>query len=199
MTRNLATGSRIQTETDLAEFFRERVDVVADHQKTPVSRETRYYISGLLADQGHADAEPPGPTTLVELQAAAVNAPYARAVGLWRTLGDRALVIRGYFREHLEHRRLSPTYYETMGAGAYARLGTLLGGPEEGFGAIFQELSRCFQECAELITEVRHEVQPCNDADVIKLYEEYIRTGSPRVGERLKKLGVVPTRICLES
>jgi hypothetical protein len=193
-----AVGSRIQTETDLLEFFRQQVETVAGSRKAPVSKETVYYISGLLADQGHTE-ESNAPDTLVELQVAATSEPSpAQAVTLWRKLGDRALLLSGFFHEHLDYRRISRNYYEQMGSIAYARLCGMLGGPASGFGQIFEELSRGFQQCAELICEVKHEVKPCNDTDVIRLYEEFLKTGSPRVAERLKKLGVMPQRLMVE-
>jgi hypothetical protein len=44
---------------------------------------------------------------------------------------------------------------------------------------------------------VRQEARENTDADVLRLYEEWLASGSPRAAERLRALGVVPVRIAL--
>jgi len=182
-------NSGILTESDLVAFFQERVSAAATHQRTPVSPPTVYYLSGLLADHSHRE-EQPQPETLVEMQTAALEAPPTRALGLWRRMGDHSLMITGFFHENLEHRRISRSYYTGMGAAAYNRLSHMLPDP----GHIFAELAQCFEHCANLLTEVREEAKDCTDTDIVKLYEQYCITGSPKIAERLRRLGVVPIR-----
>lgn len=182
----------IVAQTDLFEFFHPRVESAVAHQRVPVSNETVYYLSHLLAEQGRVDAEPAPDATLVELRHRAVAAPRAEAVSLWKQLGDRTLVVAGYFREQVDRRRLSRDYYGRMGSTAYDALGRMMGG--EGFGAIFAELAVRWHACTDVIAEVRDESADCKDADVLRLYEEWLRTGSPRVAERLRTLGVTPIR-----
>ena len=184
------------TGADLRTFFQERVEDAMRHQRAPISQETGCYLTSLLVDQSHRD-ENPGPETLVEMQAQAMASPSTRAVNLWRRMGDHALVITGFFHEHIEQRRLSRAYYTEMGAGAYARLGRLFQGP--GLGRIFEELGTCFPAAAEVLMEVREEAQPCTDDDILRLYDQYCRSGSPRIGERLRRLGVVPVRLTVEG
>lgn len=178
---------------DLFEFFHERVESAVSHQRARVSPGTVYYLSSMLAERGRAE-EGDGDRTLVELRERAVTAPPGEAVGWWRRLGDESLIVVGWFREQVERRRVSREYCASMGMSAYDRLARLLRGPSDGFGAVFAELGERFETCAEVIAEVRDESRERNDSDIVALYEEWLQTGSPRVAERLRVLGLVPVR-----
>ena len=191
------TAPPLFTTGDLHGFFQERVEEAVRHRRAPIRPETGCYLTALLVEQGRREEEP-GPQTLVEMQAEAIAAPAARAAPMWRRMGDHALVISGLFQEHLERRRLSRGYYEEMGAAAYARLGRLLrlgSGEGGGMGDIFAELGERFHACAEVLQEVREQAAPCSDEDVLRLYERYLQGGSPRIAERLQRLGVIPVRL----
>lgn len=182
----------IVAEKDLFDYFHTRVETAVAHQNSPVSQDTVFYLSHLLAEQGRVDDAPEAELTLVELRQRAATAGRAEAVSIWKQMGDHTLVVAGYFRERIERRRLSRDYYARMGTAAYDVLARMLGG--EGFGRIFGELSTRWDACTDVIAEVRDEAADRNDADVLRLYEEWLRTGSPRVAERLRELGVVPMR-----
>lgn len=195
MTRD-ASG-RLLTEGNLFDFFHEQVECAVHHQRAPVGENTVFYLSSLLADQARRDAEEEatGDATLVELRHRAVTAPLAEAVTWWRRLGDRSLLLTGYFREHRERRRISREYCARMGESAYRSLERLLDARNGGFATIYAELAERYEACVEVISEVRDEARERNDTDIVHLYEEWLATGSPRVAERLRALGVVPTRL----
>lgn len=183
-------------EENLFDYFRARVKTAVDHQRAPVSESAVFYLSGVLADQGHREEEAePAPTTLVELRERASCAPLGEAVPLWKRLGDQSLVAVGFFRENLSHRKVSASYYAEMGRSAYAVLARALKDPNSAVHDIFGELAERYEACAEVIKEVRDESRECNATDIVKLYEEYLMTGSPRIAERLRQLGVVPVRV----
>jgi hypothetical protein len=104
------------------------------------------------------------------------------------------LVRLGFFRENLRRRAVSPEYYAEMGRGAYGTLSRILRSPGADFSEVFGELSSNFVECTEVIAEVRDEARETREADLVRLYEEWLATGSPRLAERLRSLGVVPVR-----
>lgn len=178
----------------LFDFFHERVESAVAHQRAPVSENTVFYLSNLLAEQARREEEQEPAPTLVELRQRAVTAPAAEAVGHWRRLGDTSLVVAGFFGEHLERRRISRDYYERMGASAYRALCGILGRSPGTLAEIFDELSDRYRDCVEVIAEVRDETGEQSDGDILRLYEQWLATGSPRAAEKLKKLGVVPTR-----
>lgn len=192
MQKNQPEGVALVTESELFGFFHERVEQVVQKQGAPVSEPTVYYLSQLLVDQSRVMGED---ATLVELRQRALVARPHEAVSLWKHLGDYALLISGFFRESLRRRQVSPDYYAQMGAGAYQTLRRLLWQPEGGFVEIFSELSQRFHACVDVLGEVREEVRERSDDDVVRLYEEWLQTGSPRIAERLRQLGVLPVRV----
>jgi hypothetical protein len=180
-------------QDNLFDWFHDRVDEAARHQRAPVSQETLFYLSQLLAEEGRNDpAETP--TTLVELHAQASAAPWAASITKWRCLGDRALLTLGFFRENLRRRAISGEYYAQMGATAYGSVSRRLRMPENSPHDVFAELADRFVPCTEVIAEVRAESCENTDGDIVRLYEEWLATGSPRLAERLRALGVVPVR-----
>lgn len=181
-------------DAQLFDFFRERVENAVEHQRAGVSENTVFYLTNLLAEQARREEEEQDEPTLVELRQRAVDSPPGEAVTHWRRLGDTSLVVSGFFRESLERRRISRDYYERMGASAYRALCGLLGRGPGTLADIFSELSDRYRTCAEVLTEVREEAVERTDADILRLYEQWLATGSPRAAERLRKLGVVPQR-----
>ncbi|MFN7147150.1 MAG: hypothetical protein ACK4YP_25500, partial [Myxococcota bacterium] len=113
----------------------------------------------------------------------------------WRKLGDHSLLLIGFFREHLERRRISRDYCARMGETAYRSLERILDVRGVGFAEIYAELAERYESCAEVIAEVRDETRERSDTDIVRLYEEWLASGSPRVAERLQRLGLVPTRV----
>ncbi len=191
----LSLANKIVAEDNLFDYFKSRVDSASRGKRPPVSQDTVYYLSGLLADQGHAeDNDPAVPTTLVEMRERAANGSFAESVTWWRKIGDHALVGIGFFREHLRQRRLSVDYYAEMGAGAYGTLSRILREPSSTLPDVFGELSNRFETCAEVIAEVRDDTRDGNATDIVRLYDEWLATGSPRVADRLRQLGVLPVR-----
>ena len=181
-------------ESDLFGFFRSRVSEAASHQRADVSEGAVIYLSRLLTEVGQ-DAEPtPGAAeTLAELHVQASLAEPTAAIPLFKRLGDWSLLLTGFFREQLARRRLSREYCARMGGGAYQRLERMLPG-DVTIAPVFGELAERYEACAEVIAEVRDEAANRSDSDVLRLYEEWLQTGSPRVAERLRALGVVPGR-----
>jgi hypothetical protein len=183
--------SALVAETNLFDYFHPKVEVAAERQRAPVSEGTVFYLSSLLVEQSHAAAEG---ETLAELRQAAASAPLAEAVGLWRRLGDRSLVLLGWFRESLSRRRISPAYCAEMGTGAYGRLRRLFSLASAESPDVYDELADRYDACAEVLREVRDDTRAEDPGAIVALYEEWLRTGSTRVAERLRALGVVPMR-----
>lgn len=193
-TLTVAGPAGLFAETDLLQFFRDRVVEATRHQRAPVSPSAQLYLAQLLTEVGHERETPPsGADTLAELHVQASLAPPAEAVTLLKRLGDWSLLLTGFFREHLARRRVTREYCARMGGGAYQRLEHMFPG-DEALAPVFGELAERYDTCSEVIAEVRDEAAGRSDADVLRLYEEWLRTGSPRVAERLKELGVVPGR-----
>jgi hypothetical protein len=57
---------------------------------------------------------------------------------------------------------------------------------------VFQELSAKFRRLVDALNEVAESACEHSDSDLLRLYEIYLRTGSPRARDLLLKLGVQP-------
>ena len=164
-----------------------------DAEHSVVAQEPR---GGLLVERGRS-SEVVLPQTLVELQIKAMECGGSEAVHAWRELGDRALYVSGFFRSSLSRKNVSVEYYQAMGATAYDHLAGLMRwtGVSGGFDTIYEELAHQFHHCSTVIRRVRAQVRKHSDADILKLYEEWVLNPDPVIAEQLNELGVDPFRL----
>lgn len=185
---------------NLFDFFHASVGDAATRTRSNMSEEGLLYLSQLLVERGRAENARPAPDTLAELYAAAQRAPPAERLWTWRELADRALYITGFFRKSLSRRAVGVRYYMDMGAAAYRRMARTLGVPHgegRGLDDIWGELGDNFEGASDLLNEVHDDLSSAevhSDADVLRLYETWLRTGSPRLTARLLELGVLAGR-----
>lgn len=182
---------------NLFDFFHTSIGHAASRQRLAVSNNSLFYLSNLLVERGRSpEASPQEPDTLVDLVYRARAGQLGDSILAWRELGDRALFVTGFFRQSLARRLVGLDYYRDMGASAYLRLSRLLGlpgGEQGGLDDLYEELAEHFVALSDLLQEVREDVRSAesmSDADIVRLYEEWLSTGSPRAAARLRELGV---------
>ena len=85
-------------------------------------------------------------------------------------------------------------YHIAMGGRAYASLAdTMSRGKARVLGQVFSELSQNFQPMVDALNEVSETSYSHSDKDILRLYEVWLKTGSRRCYDILKRLGVEPT------
>jgi hypothetical protein len=185
----------VSQQDNLFDFFHSAVDTAVHSKGANVSEDGVFYLSNLLVERGRA-SDSVLPQTLVELQIQAREEGGAAAVGAWRELGDRALYMSGFFRASLQRKNVSVEYYLSMGSTAYQQLATAMrwSGAGGGFEHIYEELAGQFETCSAILQRVRDAVRAHSNAEILKLYEQWLATGDPLVADRLSELGVVPMR-----
>lgn len=172
------------------EMFRELVESAMAHQHVAAGTDTSFYVVNLLATrvrqtQGPADTDGPlGIRFVTALHAEGQS----RRDGL-REVGDRSLFLTGFFAESLTRRMIDVDYYTRLGERAYA----VLADDGDGLGDIFEELSGRFDVFVDVLSEVSERTSLSSNADLLRLYERWLRTGSRHTGELLAGLGVVPS------
>ena len=62
----------------------------------------------------------------------------------------------------------------------------------ETFATVFAELGEKFVGFVDVLTEVSERTSCASNADLLRLYEKWLRTGSRRSGQLLVERGVVP-------
>lgn len=198
--RTLASPIRTQSAE---EYFREALASALRNQGTEAEAETVFYLVKLLTTFMRAEhlfehtADGVGLRPLAELYADANRAPTSEARNqALRHLGDIALFVAGLFPDSLSRKPVDVDYYVAMGGTAYGFLSDVLRErPRRRTHAeIFRELSAKFQDFVDVLGEVGESTQIKGDADLLRLYELWTRTGSRRAARQLLRLGIQPVK-----
>jgi hypothetical protein len=172
------------------EYFRELVESAIENQHVDAGALTSFYVVNLLAGFVHldgspaADDEPLG----IRLARAMQTAGIAQRNGL-RKVGDLSLFISGFFSDSLNRRLVDVDYYIQLGECAY---GSLARQGDEALGEVFDELAEKFTSFVDVLGEVSERTALTSNADVLRLYEKWLRTKSRRSGDLLASRGIVP-------
>lgn len=186
---------------DVREYFRDSVSSAIGNQKVSTTDETIYYIVNLLAQfvrsdalfERTQDAVSLKPLALVYADALEAQTRSARNRA-FRRLGDVALLISGMFAASLNRKLVDLDYYIAMGGGAYEYLATGVSDTPGGrtLAQVFAELASKFQVFVDVLGEVSDGSSLRAPKDVMRLYETWVRTGSRRSAEQLRRLGIEP-------
>ena len=191
--------SPVILETDLNEFFRDEVGVARSDLGVEIDEMTEFYVVNLLCDYSMCGPSMPAPGAepLALLHKRANEASMATRMKLLKNLGDVALYVSGFFAEFIERSLVDIDYYISMGGNAYGSLSDIVGGKPQGdtFAGLYNKLSDQFTEIVDLLMEIsdRHHQTKNADADLLKLYDRWARTGSERIQKLLLEKGLIPT------
>jgi len=179
---------RNQTPT---EYFRELVESAMQNQHVSAGELTSFYVVNLLAGFVHLDRSPAAgqdEALGVRLARAIQDAGIAQRDGL-RRVGDLSLFISGFFSDSLNRSLVDVDYYIQLGECAY---GSLARRGDETFTDVFDELAEKFTSFVDVLGEVSERTALTSNADLLRLYEKWIRTKSRRSGDLLAARGIVP-------
>ena len=190
----------LQTVSDVREFFRDALQSALGHQHLHVQDHTEHYIVNLLAMFAHTDAlfDPDENRSqlkpLALLLAEAADAPDDRQrFRMLQRLGDVALFVAGFLAGSFLRGPVDIDYHIAMGGRAY---GTLAHAPYHGaqrvLGGVFAELGTKFQPLVDALNEIAEDAAKNSPRDMLRLYELWHKTGSPRAHRLLLKLGIQP-------
>jgi len=198
----------IQPVASLKEFFRDALHDALSHQHVAVEGETEHYVVNLLTLFADADAlydrhsrGESSPTDsrkqlkpLAMMLGEALEAPTheARFRGLQR-LGDVSLFIAGFFSAGFARKLVDVDYHIAMGGQAYGTLAEACP-PSRArtLRQVFAELAAKFQPMVDALNEISESAYQHSDQDRLRLYELWVRTGSERSRQLLRKLGLEP-------
>lgn len=190
----------LQTVSDVREFFRDALQAALDRQHLHVQDHTEHYIVNLLAMFSHTDAlfEPDDgrsqlkPLALLLAEAASTTDDRQRFRTLQR-LGDVALFIAGFLAGGLARRPVDVDYHIAMGGRAYGTLAQApCHGPQRVLACVFAELQDKFQPLVDALNEIGEGAAKNSPRDLLRLYELWHKTGSPRAHRLLLRLGIRP-------
>jgi hypothetical protein len=174
------------------EYFKELVEASMARQHLRAADLTEYYVVNLLCeyvrpDRRHDRREDDEPLALRMARALESAGPEQRA--RLRGVGDFSLFMSGFFSDSFRMRSVDVDYYKSMGEYAYTSLSR---SEDEAFADVFDELARKFVGFMDVLADISERTTPQSTMDVLRLYEKWLRTGSPRDGQRLIERGVFP-------
>jgi hypothetical protein len=198
----VSAGSLVAVSS-LREFFRDAFHAASEHQRLDIDESAEQYVVNLLTMFSRADAlyektsEGLRIRPLAHMLADALEAPSAaaRQRGLQR-LGDVSLFVAGFFARSFARKLIDIDYHIAMGGNAYSSLADTMqrSSSSRGFAAIYAQLAQKFQRLVDALNEVSEMSYRHSDADILRLYEIWMKTGSARAHGLLSKLGVQPVK-----
>jgi hypothetical protein len=187
--------------TNLREFFHDSMQTALRHQKVAVDDHTEHYVVNVLTMFARSDElyekTPEGvrlkPLAHMLAEASEASSSQQRDSAL-RRLGDVSLFIAGFFAQSFARKLIDIDYHIAMGGRAYATLAESTRSSVRGqaFGAVFMELAQKFQRLVDVLNDVAEMSYTHTDRDILRQYEIWMKTGSPRAYNILRRLGVSP-------
>ena len=175
-----------------AEYFKELVEAALARQHVEAGDLTSYYLVNLLCQYIRPDVRP---GSGLDEEPLAIQLAHALQTGgseqrmRLRSLGDFSLFMSGFFPDSFRRRTIDVDYYVSMGEYAY---GSLSRRDEDAFAEVFAELARRFVGYMDVLADVSERTAITSSADLLRLYEKWLRTGSSRDGRKLVDSGIVP-------
>ena len=191
------------TVSSLREYFQGALQQALAHQHVAVEDQTEQYVVNLLTIFARSEQlfeqTPDGVRLrpLVQMLSAALEAPTAieRERQLQR-LGDVSLFIAGFFAHGFARKVVDIDYHIAMGGRAYGTLACgLARGPRRVLSRVFGELAAKFQPIVDALGEISDTARRYSEADILRLYELWLKTGSARARGLLRQLGVEPAPV----
>jgi hypothetical protein len=185
----------------LREFFRDSVHDALERQSVGVDDHTEHYVVNLLTmfsrSEALFDATADGPRlrplALMLADAAEATSREARLRTLQR-VGDVSLFVAGFFARSFARRLVDIDYHVALGGHAYGTLAGSCGRDTRGRAlvTVFAELADKFQRLVDALNDVSEMAYRHDGHDVLRQYEIWLKTGSPRAYGILRGLGVEP-------
>ncbi|HKE94522.1 MAG TPA: hypothetical protein VKB34_09475 [Povalibacter sp.] len=194
--------------TNLREFFHDSMQTALRQQQVAVDDHTEHYVVNVLTTFARSDelyeATSEGmrlkPLAHMLADASAAKSPQQRDSTL-RRLGDVSLFIAGFFAQSFARKLIDIDYHIAMGGRAYATLADSTRNTVRGhaFSAVFTELAQKFQRLVDVLNDVAEMSCTHTDKDILRQYEIWMKTGSPRAYSILRRLGVEPIPVAARS
>lgn len=184
-------GEALVRHESPVEYFRELVQSAMERQHLDAREVTSFYVVNLLAGFVHLDR------SAAAGDDEALGVRFVKALGAGgvkqrdqlRQVGDLSLFISGFFSDSLNRSLVDVDYYIQLGEHAYGSLARRGDAP---FGDVFDELADKFTAFVDVLGDVSEQTALTSNADLLRLYERWLRTGSRRSGDLLVERGIVP-------
>ncbi len=181
---NEIMGIDVTAHASVDAFFYEALNEALDAVHLDATEPAGWYLVSLLGE--FTRARLPDEPLAMKLAQSQSGDPGDRVRTL-KEVGDTSLYVAGFFAESLSRKVVDADYYISLGRGAYAELAGCLG--SHSITDVYRELAENFPAFVEVLGEMRRRVD-CAGADVVKLYEQWVRTRDAWIEKKLRALGV---------
>jgi hypothetical protein len=175
-------------EASAVEYFKELVDEALANQQVNAGELTAFYVVQLLAAFLQRPADEDDEPLAFKL-AHALTAEGGQQRHRLKQIGDASLFVSGFFSDSLRGRLVDVDYYAAIGGCAYSALSRY---ETDALSPAFAELARKFGDFVDVLEEVSARTSCSSNADLLRLYEKWLKTGSKHSGRLLIARGVVP-------
>jgi hypothetical protein len=170
------------------EYFKDLVEGALVRQRISAGELTAFYVVHLLASFLQRPADEDDEPLALKLAHALESGGTQQRASL-RQIGDLSLFVSGFFSDSLRRKVVDIDYYTSIGGYAYAALSR---SEADRFSPVFAELAEKFGGFVEVLSEVSDRTSCASNADLLRLYEKWLKTGGRRSGQLLVERGVVP-------
>ncbi len=185
--------------TGLVEYFKKAVEDATQRLHVRISDETEFYVVDLLSRYTDVKALETRPFqtetgAFAELFLKSQEEPGDRRALILKYIGDTTLFLTGYFPDSFQRSLVDIDYYAGLGQTSYQNLLDLLAARvvKWRLKEVFDELSEKFLQLMDVLAEVAASDGPQHAADLLRIYERWIRTRSPRDESLLRQNGIFP-------
>lgn len=178
----------IQFLVSSKEYFQEVLNEGFEARRMKTHPAVQNYLVELLEHYLHAknlDKE----TTLAEMYLQAASMETSGRISLLKQLGDRSLYISGFFGDSLSKKLVDIDYYANLGGAAYLSLSSVT--KEDVAAKVYRTISERFLDFVDVLTVVSQRSLIQSDQSILRLYDKYLKTGSPLAKEKLLEMGVL--------
>ena len=196
-----SSHGRVMPVHNLCDYFRTSIDDVIAQQGVELDPHATHYVVNMMTlfsrseELYEDDGETFGLKPLALMLVDATDAASAEQRNqVLQRIGDVALFISGFFVDSLANKAVDIDYYIHTGANAYGSLSEETRRTFRGraFADVFRELASNFQILTDVLHEVRDSARPESDANLLRTYEIWRKTGSRRAEKLLRQQRVVP-------
>jgi hypothetical protein len=180
------------------QYFSEMLGLAFDERKVKAAPVVKSYLVDLLQhyldvrnlfDEGTVDElGRRKPQTLAELYLIAHQSEGSLKIEMLKKLADRSLYISGFFSDSLDNKIVDVDYYVDMGRSAYGSLSACVN--ENSKTGVFRTFSHRFVDFVDVLGHLSHKARPQSNENILKLYDRFLRTGSPMDREKLAGIGI---------
>jgi len=110
-------------------------------------------------------------------------------IELLKKLADKSLYMSGFFAESFQRKIIDVDYYAEIGGSAYYQLSSVT--KEDTMAKVYSVFSSRFVDFMDVLTLISQNSLVQSNQSVLRLYDQYLRTGSELAREKLIEMGVL--------